>query len=254
MGAGGVEAGIAAGRDMDHRRDVPLDHFLVDRIPPAVGQRRARPPAAGRIGVEIDRHEPIVPHAFVELGNAGLGLDAGALRQHGRADEIVGEELRDPEAQLVADRGPGRADGEVADVMGHEAGAGAENREIAAARLHQLELVRFDQLAKLIIADLEFSDLGRLGGVLDPGDLPVAPRLERLGGGGVVAVAVDDHGHASCRANGSAGRFRRQTFHDQSERHGIEEMRHEAADDDVRIEVVRMVRGNERDRRMHHDP
>ena len=122
--------------------------------------------------------------------------------------KLSGKSLRDAEAELVADRSPGRADGEVADVMGHEAGAGAEDGEIAAPLLHQLELVRFDRLAKLVVADLEFGDLGRLGGILDAGDLPVAPRLERLGGGGVVAVAVDDHGHASCRAYGSANRRR----------------------------------------------
>src|SRR5208282_5819710 len=133
--------------------------------------------------------------------NAGLRLDAGALRQHRRTDEIVGEEPGDPEAKLVADRGPGGADGEVADVMGHEAGAGAENGEVAAALPHQLELVRLDRFAKLVVADLEFRDLGRLGRILDAGDLPVAPGLQRLGSRGVMAVTVDDHGNASCRAN-----------------------------------------------------
>ena len=155
--------------------------------------------APGRIGVEIDGDEAVVPDAFLKLGNTGLGIDAGALRQHRRADEMVGKELRDAEAELVADRGPGRAYGEIADVMGHEAGARAEDGQIASALLHEAQLVRLDQLAKLVVADLELRDLGRLGGILDAGDLPVAPRLEGFGSGRVVPVAIDDHGRASFR-------------------------------------------------------
>ena len=197
MGAGGVESGIAAGRDMHHRRNVPLDHLFIDRIPPAVGQRRARPVAPGRIGVEIDGDEAIVPDASLELGNAGFRVDSRALRQHRRADEMVGKQLGDAEAELVADRGPGRTDGEIADVMGHEAGARAEDRQVAAALLHQAQLVRLDQLAKFVVADCQFRDLGRLGGIRDAGDLPVAPRLQRLGSGRVMPVAIDDHARAS---------------------------------------------------------
>ena len=39
--AGGVEARIAAGADMDHGGDVVLDHLLVNRVPVAVRQGRA---------------------------------------------------------------------------------------------------------------------------------------------------------------------------------------------------------------------
>jgi hypothetical protein len=52
------------------------------------------------------------------------------MRQLRRADEIVGKDFGDAIAELIADRGPGRADREVADVMRHEAGAGREDREI----------------------------------------------------------------------------------------------------------------------------
>src|SRR5580658_2080309 len=38
VGDGGMEAGVAAGRDMDHRGDVPFAHLLVDRVPPAVSE------------------------------------------------------------------------------------------------------------------------------------------------------------------------------------------------------------------------
>ena len=206
MGAGSVETGVAAGRDVHHRRDVPFHHLLVDRIPVSVGQRRARPVAAGRIGVEIEGDEAVVPDACLELGNTSLRIDAGALRQHRRANEMVGKQLGDAIAQLVADRGPGRAHGEIADVMGHEAGAGAEDRQIAAALPHQAQLVRLDQLAKLVVANLQFCDFGGDGGVLDAGDLPIAPRLERLGSGRVMPVAIDDHARASwsktCNAEG----------------------------------------------------
>ena len=113
--------------------------------------------------------------------------------------KLSGKSLRDAEDELVADRGPGRTHREVADVMGHEAGARRKDREVRAALLHELELVRLDRLPKLVVADLEFRSLGRVRGILDAGDLPVAPCLERLGSGRVVAVAIDDHVPASDR-------------------------------------------------------
>ena len=38
--AGGVEVGVARRAHVDHRRHVELDHLLVERIPPLVGERR----------------------------------------------------------------------------------------------------------------------------------------------------------------------------------------------------------------------
>ena len=76
----------------------------------------------------------------------------------------------------------------------HEAGAGAENRQIAAALAHEFELVQLNRLAQLVVADDQFGHFGHAGGVFDAGDLAVAPVFQRLGGGGVVAVAVDDEG------------------------------------------------------------
>ncbi len=60
-----------------------------------------------------------------------------------------------------------------------------------------LQLVGLDGLAQLVVADLELGDLGRLRRVLDAGDLPVAPFLQRLRRGRVVTVDVDDHGVSS---------------------------------------------------------
>jgi hypothetical protein len=53
MSAGRMEIGIAGGADVNHRRDVKLDHFFVERIPIFVGQRRSRPMPAGRIGIKV---------------------------------------------------------------------------------------------------------------------------------------------------------------------------------------------------------
>ena len=55
---------------MDHRRHVELDHLLVERIPPAIGQRRSRPVAAGRIGIEIAADEAVRLDAALELADA----------------------------------------------------------------------------------------------------------------------------------------------------------------------------------------
>jgi hypothetical protein len=57
---------------------------------------------------------------------------------------------------------------EVADVVGHEAGARAEDGEVAAALAHLGQLVQLDGLAQFVVADLQVGRLGHLGGVLMP--------------------------------------------------------------------------------------
>src|SRR5260221_6733044 len=120
------------------------------------------------------------------------------FRSHGGGDEMLGEQFADAVAQLVADGGPGARCLEVADVVGHEAGARAEDGEIGAALLHQLELVGLDGLADLVIAELQVAGPGGLGRVLEACDLQVAPGAQGRGRGGVVAVYVDDHRMVSC--------------------------------------------------------
>jgi hypothetical protein len=106
---------------------------------------------------------------------------------------VLGEKLAHTKHQLVADRRPARRNLKVADVVGHEARARRKQRQVAAALAHQLELIGLDRLAQLVVADLEVRGWGLLGRILDAGDLLVAPVFQRLGRGGEVAVAVDDH-------------------------------------------------------------
>ena len=78
--------------------------------------------------------------------------------------------------------------------MGHEARARREDRQIAPRSRMHLQLVRLDisrSSSSLIFSSAAFG----ASAVLDAGDLPVAPVLQRLGRGRVMPVAVDDHGH-----------------------------------------------------------
>src|SRR6185312_13595378 len=77
--------------------------------------------------------------------------------------------------------------------MGHEAGARAEDGQIAAPLFHLPELVVDNGLAELLVADLQLAGLGSDRGVLDAGNLSVAPILKGLGRCGVMAVHINDH-------------------------------------------------------------
>jgi hypothetical protein len=105
-----------------------------------------------------------------------------------------GKQLRDAVAQLVADRRPGAADLEVADVVGHEAGARLKMvRSLPRSFIRRSWLVSMDSRSSSSLI-FRSATLGIAGRVLDAGDLAVAPGFQRLGRGGVVAVDVDDHG------------------------------------------------------------
>ena len=90
--AGGVEVRVADCRDVDHRRHVELDHLFVDRIPVAVGQRRASPAAAARIGVEVAADEAELVDASLELvrRSASRSATPGDWGSWHDADEGVG--------------------------------------------------------------------------------------------------------------------------------------------------------------------
>jgi hypothetical protein len=83
------------------------------------------------------------------------------------------------------------------------------------------------------------------GGIADR-YLPLKLRLRREQGNQVDQLAILDlpPSFASPEA----------LLDDQCERHRIEEVRHEAANDHGRIKVVRMIFRDDGDRDMHHDP
>ena len=170
-----MEAAIAAGRHVDHRGDVVLHHLFVDGVPALVGQRGRSPVAARWIGIQVDADVAVLFNALHQLGNAGRGVHAGRLGQHGCWDEVVGEQLADTEAQLVADGSPGARCLEVTDVVRHKGGAGAEDGQVRAAFLHQAQLVGFDGLADFVVADLQGSHRRGLAWVLEAGDLQITP-------------------------------------------------------------------------------
>src|SRR5262249_16669293 len=107
------------------------------------------------VGIEIDADEAVLLHAFLELRDAGLRIDPWALRQHGRTNEIVRKELRHPVAELIADGGPLRGNRKVADMVSHEACAGAEDSQVAAPFLHQSELIVLHRVAQLRVANVQ---------------------------------------------------------------------------------------------------
>ena len=90
--AGRVHRRIAAARHVHHCRHVELDHLLVERIPPLVGQRRRIEVAAGRIGIEIAADEAELFDATLELARGILRRHVERLRQLAHADEVLREQ------------------------------------------------------------------------------------------------------------------------------------------------------------------
>jgi hypothetical protein len=75
--AGAVEARVARGRHVDHGRHVQLAQRLVQRIPLAVGHRRAGPVAAARVRVQVAADEAHLLDAAAQLGNEFFGGASG---------------------------------------------------------------------------------------------------------------------------------------------------------------------------------
>ena len=153
--------------------------------------------AARGVGVQVDTDVAVLLHALDQLRNAGLGVHAGRLGQHGSGNEVLREQLADAIAQLVADGCPGGRSFKVTNVVGHERSTGAENGQVRAAFLHQAQLVALDALTDLVVADLQFRHLGRHAGVLQTGNLAIAPGTQCCRRRGVVAVYVNNHGEFS---------------------------------------------------------
>src|SRR6516225_10308747 len=182
---------VARRADMDHRRNVVLDHLLVDRIPIAVAERRVLPMPAGRIGVQIHADKSVFVDAAVDLGDAVLWRDTRTLRQHRHTNEVLWEQRADTVDQLIAGAGPGLAGRCVAEVVAHAGGARREDRQVGAALALHLELAIGDRRTDLVVGDARARRrrLARLVRL----DLLTAPALVLTGGGRVVAVTIDDH-------------------------------------------------------------
>src|SRR5262245_59975678 len=81
----------------------------------------------------------------------------------------------------------------ITDMMAHARGARREARQVGTAFLLALELRPLDAGPDLVVADHQGAALGDMALVLEGLDLDVAPLLQLLGRGRVVAVAIDDH-------------------------------------------------------------
>ena len=190
---------------MDHRRDVVLDHLLVDRVPVAVGQRRSRPVAARRIGVEV---EATAPYSSTHLASSGMqvaGATPGSAATRRRQKWSGNRRLTREHSSLQI----------AAQVVDTSKSPMWWAMKLARGQ----KMVRSDPRASSARAGYSRSSRGsrrrrceapRRGHgrrIRDAGDLAVAPRLQRLGRGGVVAVEVDDHAASHLgRRSRAAGR------------------------------------------------
>ena len=91
---------------MHHAGHVELDHLLVERIPPLVGQRRRIEVAARRIGIEVAADEAELVDAALELLGGILRRHVERLRQLAHADEVLREQRDAAMDQVVADLRP----------------------------------------------------------------------------------------------------------------------------------------------------
>src|SRR5439155_21650014 len=143
--------------------------------------------------IEIAADEAEFLHAALQLRNAVRRRHARTLRKLAHTDELLRVESADAPDQLVAMLRPVPARGLVADVMAHTHCTRREDRNVGAAVSLQLQLRALEARADRVVADSEAPLDGSMLRILEPGDLPLAPFLELLGSGRVVAVAIDDH-------------------------------------------------------------
>ena len=160
--AGVVKIWVAAGRDMDHGRHVKLAQLLIDRVPMRVGQRRAGPVSARRVGVEVNADKPQLIHDALKLGDAVPGRHAGKLRQLADTDEVVRQQRTQAMDQVVADSRPLFAHRFGADVMRHACGTRREDCQVTAAVFLQLEL-RLHALNQNLVTDVQAGEVGHRG-------------------------------------------------------------------------------------------
>ena len=183
---------------MDHRRHIQIAHGLVERVPVSVAERQILPVAAGRIRIQVATDETHLVNAAAKLGDAGLDRCLRTLRQLADRHEIRREDIADAADQVIAMFGPGLRSAGIADMVAHPAGARRKDGDIRAAFLLHAKLVGLYALADFIITDRHHAlaaDMVRVGGngVL----LRVTPGGDTWRCGGVMTVAINDHGGVS---------------------------------------------------------
>ena len=139
---------------------------------------------------------PTVPYSFTQRSISVMqffGETRAALRQHRNTDEVLREQRADAVDQLVAGAGPGFAGACIAKVVTHAGGAWGEDGQVGAALALHFELAALDRLADLVVRHSR-ARRRRLAGLARL-DLLVAPSFVLTRGGGVVAVAINDHGN-----------------------------------------------------------
>ena len=193
MRAGVMEVWITRRADVHHRGHVELHHFLVERIPVAVGERRRRPVAARRIGVEVAADESELVDAAFELANASVGRHTRRLRQLTDTDEVLGVQRADAMNQIIAVLRPVETRRRIADVMSHAGGARREDRHVGASLALELELRSLEARANLVIRDRNRALLATVRRTCKRRDLRLAPGQQRLRRRRVMTVTVDDH-------------------------------------------------------------
>ena len=196
--AGGVHCRMAGPADMNHRRHIQIAHGLVERIPVFVAKRQILPVAARRVRVQVAADEAHFLYTAAQFGDACLDRCLRALWQLANRHEILWKDVADTADQVVAMFGPCLGGAGVADMVTHPAGARREHGDIGAALLLDTKLVGLDAFTDLVITDHHHAfaaDMGRIGGnrIL----LCVAPGGNAWRRGGVMTVAINDHGGVS---------------------------------------------------------
>src|SRR5215469_1180280 len=119
VGSGGVKARIARRADVYHRRYIEVDYLLIERVPPAIGQRGISPIAPRWIRIEIAANESKLGHATLEFLPTPPWLHPRALRQLADPHEVARVQSADPVNKIVADPRPFSAGLCGANVVGH---------------------------------------------------------------------------------------------------------------------------------------
>ena len=94
---------------------------------------------------------------------------------------MIWKQLAHAVAQLVANSSPCGRHIEIANVVCHETGAGAEQGQVRSALFHQSQLIGLNRFAQLVVADFEVGNFRAELRRIQIGNLCVAPVFSALG-------------------------------------------------------------------------